>query len=293
VFFSRETRDNYGQVAGDYSGDYGTSCLSLTRAGITCDVVTNVPDPGKLRFLVVSSAGCLSTSQRDRLARFMQAGGTVIATGPTGFYDARANAIANPWLAEFGIAAEVSEPSRPGGFPPYEKYKTPVELSQCRVSEAVQRQMNDGWVRVAVGKGELLWRPERISQKTIADSVIKLLRARSPGSVQLAGLAGAWQLRQFREANRILIHALPAKVETVLHPTLTNQMGGQRLVEKLVFAKLTTPITISTSLKLGRLTLHSPDLTEGRSGTVSSDGKWSVDPNGVSRYFVLELECQA
>ena len=34
---------------------------------------------------------------------------------------------------------------------------------RCRVPDAVQQQMKAGWLRVAVGKGELLWQPERIS----------------------------------------------------------------------------------------------------------------------------------
>jgi hypothetical protein len=291
VLFSRSTRDNYGQVAGDYSGDYAASCLSLTRAGITCDVVTAVPEFGRLRCLVVSSASCLSDGEKRRLAKFVEAGGKVIATGPTGFYDERANAIAKSWLAELGIATELSEPKRPGGFPPYQNLKSPVELAQCRVGDAVHTKMKDGWLRVVVGKGELLWQPERISQRAVADAVIKLVSAQSSRKAQVDGLPAGWQLRQFSAGDRILIHALPAKVETILHPTLTNQMSGQRIVERLKFTRLESQLTIYSATVLKQIRMHSPDLNAVKVARSKSGGKWSVDPGGVSRYFILE--CQA
>lgn len=290
VFFSRATRDNYGQVAGDYSGDYATSCLTLTRAGITCDVVTNVPQYGRSRWLVLSSVSCLAAAQKEQLVKFLESGGSVIASGPTGVCDERANPIPKPWLAEFGIESELSEPVRAGNFPPYQNLKPPVELAQCRVPDAVRQQMKAGWLRVAVGKGELLWQPERISQKAIADGVVKMLQSRAASSVRVEGLPVGWQMRQFRDGHRHLIHALPAKVQTVLHPTLTNQMGGQRIVEKLNFTKLSSALTVSSSGQIKRVKLFSPDLTDARIGKPDGGKKWSVEAAGVSRYFVLEIE---
>lgn len=290
VFFSRVTRDNYGQVAGDYSADYAAGCLSLTRAGITCEVVTRIPEFGKVRCLVLSSVSCFSTAQKELLKKFMQFGGTIIATGPTGFYDESASMIPKSWLAELGIAAELNEPERPGSYPPYHKLKPQVELAQCHVSDSVRSRMKDGWLHVAVGKGELLWRPGRIAQKAVADAVVQLVQARGTSPVLVSGLPGGWQLRQFRDGNRILIHALPAKVETILHPTLTNQMGGQRIVEKLVFVELVKTLAVHAVGQIKRMRLHSPDLVEARIGAPSSDGEWSVDAAGVKRYFVLEIE---
>ena len=118
VFFSRATRDYYGQCSEDYVNDYHTSCLQLMRAGVSFDVVTDIPQTGKWRHLVLSSAACLSADTRHRLRRFMEDGGTVIATGPTGHYDERARPVGRTWLHEFGGAVELVEPSRPGGFPP-------------------------------------------------------------------------------------------------------------------------------------------------------------------------------
>jgi hypothetical protein len=113
VYFSRSTRDYYGQVSEDYANDYSASCLRTARAGISCHVVTDVPEFGAIRCLVLSSAACLSPEERHRLETFMAAGGTVIATGPAGHYDERANPVRTPWLSEFGITTKLDEPSRP------------------------------------------------------------------------------------------------------------------------------------------------------------------------------------
>jgi len=288
VLFSRATRDYYGQVAGDYSADYAASGLGLTRAGITCEVVTAIPEFGKWRCLVVSSASCWSGGEKQRLAKFMKAGGTVIATGPVGFHDERGQRLTKPWLAGFGIEAELAEPARPGSFPPYENLHAPVELAQCHVSAAAQPKLRDGWWRVKVGKGVLWWRPERMAQKPTADAVIRILEDRPSRAIHFRNFPAGWRSRQFRDGKRILIHSLPAQVHTALHPTLRNQVSGERIVEKLEFTTLTTALNVDDAGKFGRVILHSPDLQQSRAGKRAAENSWSVELAGVSRYFVLE-----
>jgi hypothetical protein len=288
VFFSRATRDLYGQIAGDYVNDYSTSCLHLMRANISFDVVTEIPEFCKTHCFVLSSSICLSTGQRRQLAKFLDEGGTVIATGPTGYYDERANPVAKTWLEDFGVTAELVEPARTGGFPPYKHFKEPVDIAECCMPESFRQQMQDGWFNVPVGKGRLLWRPERMTQKGVADAAIKILQARDQVTVQIKGLPANWRLRQYRDGNRLLIQALPGKVETVLHPTLQNHFISERIVEKLKFTPLTSDLILESPTALTRVLLHSPDLTESRTGKPTADKKWSTDPTKVSRYFVLE-----
>lgn len=288
LFFSRATRDYFGQVAADYSGDYSASCLNLMRADISCDVVTDIPEFGKMRCLLLSSVVCLSSKQREALAQFLEDGGTVFATGPTGHYDERANPIQKTWLENFGASVELSDPERPGGFPPYKNFKEPVEIALCRVPESLRQKMGEGWLTVPVGKGQLLWRPERISQKGVADAVIELLQARDRLTARIAGLPATWRLRQYRDGNRLLIHALPGKVETMLHASLKNHLSGERIVEKIQFTPLNQDLVLQTPVKFRQVLLHSPDLTEVRDGKSVADRSWSVDPKKVSRYFVLE-----
>jgi hypothetical protein len=288
VFFSRATRDYYGQVAGDYTGDYSATCLNLTRAGVTCDVVTVIPEFGRQRCLVLSSAVCLSAQQRERLARFMGDGGTVIATGPTGHYDERANPVPKAWLENFGVSLELSEPPRPGCFPPFKYFKPPVEIAQCRVPDSFRRQMQDGWFATSVGRGRLLWRPERISQPTVAAAVIKSLQARDHLTTRIKGLPPNWRFRQFRDANRLLIHALPGNLEVVLHPTLKNHISNQRIIQKLGFAPVAKELVLESPVVLSGVTLHSPDLAAPLRGQPLTGNAWTVEATKISRYFVLE-----
>lgn len=288
VFFSRATRDFHGQIAADYVADYHVSCQALTRAGLSCEVVTDIPAFGKTRQLVLSSAICLSAEHRRQLMEFLSAGGTVMATGPTGHRDQRANPVAKPWLQEFGVPVDLIEPSRPGGFPPDQNIPTPAEIAHCRVPESLRPRFRDGWFQVAAGKGRLLWRPERIAQKGVATAVCQALQSQVSTAVTVRGLPEGWRLRQYREGKRLLIHALPGKVETVLHPSLENHFIRQRIVESVKFPPLTEELSLTPTRPLTRVTLHSPDLPQARDGRQTADRQWVVLPAGVRRYFILE-----
>jgi len=290
IFFSRATRDFYSEVIGDYCSDYNASCLNLTRANLPCEVVADIPTFGKTRCLILSSVMCFAPAQRQQLAVFLKAGGMVIATGPTGHYDELGNPAAKPWLEDFGAAVELIEPERPGNFPPYKNFKAPVELTKCRVPDLLQQKFQNGWFDLTVGKGRLLWRPERITHKVAGAAVTTLLQARDQSAVKISGLPADWMLRQFRDGNRLLIHALPGQVVTTLHPTLQNQMTKQRIIGKLKFTELTGSLSLTSSVWMSGVVLHSPDLDAPRAGATNPSASWTVNLQGVSRYFVLECK---
>lgn len=288
VFFSRDTRDFHGQVAGDYVSDFQAGCLQLMRANLSYEVVTEIPAGGPGRQLVLSSAVCLSAVQRQALARYLENGGTVIATGPTGHCDERANPLAKPWLHDFGFAIEMTAPVRPGGFPPYKHFKEPVEIAQCLVPGSVQGQLQDGWLSVTVGRGRLLWRPERISQKGVAAAVIRAIQIPAGSKMVLRGLPAEWRVRQYRDGTRQLIHALPARVQTVLHPTLQNQVSRQPIIESLRFEPLAGELVAQPNPPVDRVLLHSPDLPDARVARRVEGKPWTVELSGISRYFIVE-----
>jgi len=267
VYFSRATRDYYGQCPGDYVDDYYAACLELLRAGISFDVVTAAPDAGKRRCLVLCGVACLSAGERRQLARYMEGGGTVIAAGPTGHYDERARPLARGWLAEHGIAAEIVEPERAGGFPPPRQFQ---QLAYCRAP-------GTGWRRAHGGR--LLWRPERMTAKETAAAVIAELRGSARAAIAVKGLPPGWRMRVYRDGNRRLIHCIPWKVGTVLHASLANQFTRERVIEHLRYTALEGEVTVEPA---SRVVLHSPDLAGPRAGGNR------VDLSGVKRYFVLE-----
>jgi hypothetical protein len=289
VFFSRATRDYYGQISADYVDDFSATCTDLLHSDITYDVWTEIPEFGRIRFLILSSTICLSAAEREGLSRFMNSGGTVIATGPVGHRDERANLVSKPWLEDFGVHAEINDPPRPGAFPPYSNVKSGALIAQSRISESDKQQMRDGWISVSVKNGRLWWRPERIRQNHVSASVIEMLQAQTHPGVMIKGLAAGWQTRRYREGNRILVHALPRKVGIAPHPTLKWAFGGQPIVEKLQFTPLEGEITVEASPMSKEVVLHSPDLSEPRAGRSNGTGGWSVDLSKIARYFVLEI----
>jgi hypothetical protein len=288
IFFSRATRDFYGQIAADYTSDYATSCLDLLRAGISYDVVTEIPRPDTRHRLILSSVACLSASERRLLAQFIEAGGTVIATGPTGHYDQRARPVPRTWLQDFGASVEVIEPQRAGGFPPGKTLGQRAEVAHCHVPEAVLKQMSEGWFSASSQRGRLLWRPERFSDKGIAATVIATLQVSGNTAITVKGLPSDWRIRQYRDGNRRLIHLIPAQVCTLLHPTLRNHVSGEQVITGLRYTALTSALILESPTALKRVVLHSPDLSGPRSGSQSGAKAWTVDPSGVKRYFVLE-----
>jgi hypothetical protein len=284
VLFSRSTRDYYGQCAADYVNDYQAACLELLRAGISYDVVTEIPEPGRRRQLVLSAVTCLSSAERARLARFMEGGGTVLALGPTGHYDQRARPVPRGWLEEFGISVELAEPPRPAGFPPGKQIPQPVEVARCTPSEATRKQMRDGWFR----QGRLVWRPERVTDAGAARALTAVLESASKPSIILQGLPADWRMRQYRDGKRWLIHLIPAQIGTVFHPTLQNQFARERVIESLRYTPLAARLVLQSASALRSVVLHSPDLAEPRAAKPGAGNAWTVDPADVKRYFVLE-----
>jgi hypothetical protein len=288
VFFSRATRDHYGQCAGDYVSDYHAACLELMRAGLSYEVVTAIPEPGRWRRLLLSSAACLSGEERRALARFLEAGGAVIAVGPAGHYDERARPAKTAWLEEFGAAVEIVEPRREGSFPPGRNLGPAPEIAQCRPADALRARMRDGWYKAPLGDGHLLWWPDRMTDRRAAAAVIDALRQGPQPALPIEGLPADWRVRQYRDLGRLLIHAIPAKVGVVFHSTLQNQFTRERVVEKLAYTPLRGALAIRPRGKFASVSLHSPDLAGPRAARRGAGGAWVIDISGIQRYFILE-----
>ena len=290
VFFSRATRDYYGQCAEDYVNDYYASCLELLRREIPYEVVTAIPHFGRIRRLVLSGVTCLSAEEQRSLARFLEAGGTVIATGPTGHHDERARPLAKGWLARFGIPAALEEPVRGGAFPPNSSLGKTPEVARCRVPDEFRTKMSGGWFRTAVGGGRLLWRPERITEEGMGAEVAREVTSPASAPPRIKGLPAAWRLRRYRDGKRMLIHAIPGEVETVLHATLRNHFTREPVIEKLRFPALQNALEVESG-DYASVRLYSPDLAESRAAKPSGNG-WTVEAAGVKRYFVIECHVQ-
>jgi hypothetical protein len=181
----------------------------------------------------------------------------------------------------------LEEPVRGGAYPPGSTLGKAPEIARCRVSGEFRARMRGGWFSTTVGSGRLLWRPDRITEKGVAGEAAKEVRDPANSASWIKGLPAGWRMRRYRDGKRVLIHAIPGEVETVLHATLENHFTRERLIEKLRYRALEEELLVEPPRSVASVRLHSPDIAEARVAKQSGKG-WAVDGSGVKRYFVIE-----
>jgi hypothetical protein len=294
VLFSRSTRDYYGQIHEDYVRDYHTTCSELMRNKCNFEVVTEIPAPEDWGILVMSSVVCLGQDEREKLHEYLRSGGIVIATGPLGVRDERARVLEKSWLEAYGVEVSVNEPQRESGFPPYGG--TEVKVAECH-GVYNGKKINDGeWIDIKVGKGRLFWCPNRIVTNE-RDLRLAEIVGKNETQREYCVLRSpeGWYLRSFRDGARILLHGLPAKVETKAHPTLRKRYISydEEIVHRLCYKELSlSAFALEFAKAPGSITIYSPDLD--KPCTIRLEGRktareFDVDLSGISRYFVVEV----
>ena len=290
VFFSRSTRDYYGQIHEDYVRDYQITCSELMQGKIDFEVTTDVPSPKDWAVLVMSSVICLSEDERNRLEEYLHSGGAVIATGPLGLRDERARLLEKKWLEKYGLKIFVDEPQRTPGFPPYKDIKP--EIARCK-GIFNGRTVQDGeWISIQLGRGRLFWCPSRIGTNAQSLGLADIVRQNEPKKAYrvVKGPEG-WYLRTFHAGVRILLHGLPAKVEVEPHPTFRKDYitTTEQIVYKLHYKEPSSSVLALEFTRMPRLiTVYSPDLEEPRPVELAG-ATVEVDLSGIRRYFVVEI----
>ena len=295
VFFSRASRDYYGQTDADYALDYRLTCSALVDASIDFEVVTTLPKAGEWTVLVLSSAVCLSEDEIARLETYLRAGGIVAALGPTGVRDERAARVSSPWLERYAIHMQVDEPERMPSFPPYSH--PPQPPAECTGFLAGARIDPANWVEVEIGAGRLYWTPGRIqrdaSKLNLAARIASVLPQRLPYVLKAPS---GWALRRFRDSEHIYFIGLPKTVVSIPHKTISNAFTNESIVEHLRYASLDRDALVIELEHLPRsIRVYSPDLSEPREVKCSAalDGKSTViDLSGISRFFIIQIQEQ-
>lgn len=293
VFFSRATRDYYGQNHLDYTLDYHLTCSALVNAGVDFAVVTAIPAPGQWPVLVLGCAACLSEDEIAGLEAYLSAGGMVVAFGPTGLRDSRARLLEKPWLARHGIHMLVEEPERTPSFPPY--------IHQTKETARCTGFLNDtpvdpaGWVVIEAGTGRLHWSPGRPQ----ADGQALDLPARVSGllpekSLHIVQAPASWALRRFKDRQHAYLFGLPKSVIAIPHAEIFNAFTKEPIVERIKYPPLDAD---SLVIRLDRppvsVRVYSPDLPGPR------EIQWNgapvfeptrIDLSGIHRFFIIQVE---
>lgn len=229
VFFSRATRDTYGQTHQDYTLDYHLTCSALQDGGIDFGVVTTIPDVDCCPVLVLSSVICLSEEEMARLEAYLQAGGTVFAFGPTGLRDRRARLLDQTWLRPYDIHMQVEEPERCPTFPPYLHQASAAAC--CSGTFDGQKVGPADCVEVARGTGRLFWSPRRMQTDAEAlDLAAQVTRCLPETLPRVIRAPAGWALRRFRDGKRALLTGLPARVTAVPHAALVNAFTNEPIL---------------------------------------------------------------
>lgn len=290
LFFSRWTRDFYGMTPEDYTADYNHACIELLNHNVTFDVVTDIPEPcGKYHTLVICSAQCLSDEEYGALNRFLASGGCVIASGPVGRRERRAEMRHSPWLAQFGIECEMMDAVHPGSFPPGPGGSG--EVIPCRgVFDGRERKASE-WVRIERNDGVLLWTPGRMQCNARELDLAGAIRSMERFPVD-AERAGNWRFRCFRGRNgERIVHGLASSFTVSLMEELEKQRQnprGNNLISAIRRKNSASEIVLKTEGSSLRARLYFP-LAGSESEIPVRDGSviFSVPP--AVYYFIVKF----
>jgi hypothetical protein len=293
VFFSRSTRDYYGQTHQDYTLDYHLTCSALVEASIDFDVVTTIPKAGQYPVLVLGSATCLSEDEIVCLETYLRAGGIVVAFGPTSVRDQRARLAPVPWLERYALRMRVEEPERIPSFPPYSHQ--PGLAATCTGFLDDVRIGPADWVSVEIGAGRLHWSPGRMQSNArelnLAARVAALLPEKSP---KVLKTPPGWALRRFKDSEHIYLVGLPKQVEPIPHGTISNAFIKEGIVERIEYAPLDAgSLIIKFEGSSASIRVYSPDLPEPRDlkwGGALAENAPVIDLSGIRRFFVIQIK---
>lgn len=292
LFFSRWTRDFYGMTPEDYTADYNSACIELLNHNVTFDVVTEIPaSGGKYHTLVLPSAQCLSDGEYEALNGFLASGGRVIASGPVGRRDRRAEMRQTPWLAQFSIACEMADAVRPGSFPPGAGLRG--EVVSCRGFLNGTAVKSSEWIRIEHGKGILFWTPGRMQSDAEAlDLPGVILRGES--FPLEAEQAHGWRFRCFRgTSGEKIIHGLASAFEVSLMENLEKERKnprGNNLISTIRRKDSDSELVLKTGEGVSAVELYFPIAGDRTVVSVSAGGRMKLHIPEKVFYFLLVLK---
>lgn len=213
VYFSRNTRDNYGGYVNDYDSDYQNVCDCLFAGGHDADTVCHIPEPGQYKLLIMASVACLDETEIAALDKWIALGGILLASGPFGIFDKRGNTLTPQFMERFGLSIRCSELNRAPAFP----------FNQIILNLAEPPAYCDAkpcWHNPA---NNIYWHPKRMQEKEHPEFGTIINELLSPPIVEPIATAG-WHFRRVTDNNgRLLLHGLAAEYSLKLNDELEAQ----------------------------------------------------------------------
>jgi hypothetical protein len=278
VYFSYNTRNNtfYGDLLHGYGEDYMDTVSALLAAGISAETILELPrDTSEHPLLVLPSALCLSAAERDALKSYLDAGGTVIATGPCGLYDGKGDESAQPFLAEYGVAVAFREPEHPRDFWDGD-WQSQLRTGPC--GNEVK------WHEFAPN---LCWHPRRLQDEPAPELCAKVKELAATAAVEVGEAQGYFfsLSRSNREPNTLVLQMLAADYDVEIDEELDAKRNHRTRMNLITGVK---PIEVSRTVVLD---LHVQARNVEVFTPLNQNGKALVSREGTRLRIALPEDC--
>ncbi len=278
VFFSYETRKHsfFGNLDKGYYKDYRETLRLLFAQGISPHTVFEFPKDAQEYPLVLSpSAAIMTEDEISALDRYVQAGGTVIATGPFAY-----PSCPNDWAL----------PTRPS-LSSYEEFlntnpDTPQSSGKwVHRTELPHSEEPCQWQTPIKG---LYYHPHRICDGTFEDSFLELVRQfAKPLPIKVFHSEG-YLTTMFESENAITIHLLAEDFDTDIDHAL-DEMRFHR--SRVNFVNKVEPIGVTDTVSVEAFTLPNVYIpfSDEKAQTVERNGLIDIHLPHKTSYAILHF----
>jgi len=198
VYFSYETRNHTlsGAVVDGYSKDFSQTIAQLFREGISPHTIFTIPeDTTDYPVILLSSVARMTQEEKNRLHRYLAAGGKVIVTGPTAL-----DGCVNSWTLPNRVETPAEENflTVPDGIRPVDApWTTQIKLPECADPDA--------WSEPEEG---LFYHPHRISSGVNLEGVLERCRRyMKPMPIKVLEAEG-YLTSMFQKEGQTIVHFL-------------------------------------------------------------------------------------
>lgn len=112
-----------------------------------------------------------------------------------------------------------------------------------------------------------------------------------PAEVRVSIDGHHWRWRIKRTSDSWIVIFLATEATADYYEGIRNAMAGSPVIRKLLYkeAPAGTALSLEFPCSITQAELHSPDITEGRSGILNNDNQVSFDITGLKTFFVIRV----
>ena len=279
VYFSYETRKHtfFGNLQKGYYKDYSTTLTELYKNGFSAHTILEFPDNADTYPLILlSGVARMTDAEQAALIRYLQAGGTVIATGPCALSDCRGD-------YQLPDAPELQAPTE--FFSYIENGVKHKEAAWTYSTEIPVTDAPNVWSEPRPG---LHYNPHRVGEQGVTDSLLALCRRYCrPMPIRIEDARG-YLIAMFESPSGITVHLLAEDFDTDIDHRL-DEMRFHRSRVNYINKAIPTGVTNTLLLQADTApTVYLP-LTAGRAEVTRTRDGYTVKLPHNTPYAILRF----